>query len=440
MSLATTNMPVMAAPAAESDSSARSSESAEDRKPRFPKDSLSFPASKRRHLASLLPGRPHSHHSQGSDYGIQPDRSASPSRPRTILASLRYLSSLTSKQIDDFLASYVIYSLDWADPVSMEAVLGPNYTERVGDSLRAYYGVLNHLCALGDVEKMYIPPVMDLAASVRDNQLLFEEAMAREIGFGRNQVESSGAAVHSTGPLRILDLGCGRGRVAAHVASYSRGRAVVTGLNIDPDQVAQARSFNLTHVHRHGQAGNTNTFVVHDFNTLPLPFPNEHFDALYEIQALSLCRDLPSLFRDLHRITKPGARISLLEWVALPAFDATNPEHAALMARVKPLIGAVGTPTPESVARDLERAGFRVVRNENASVTSHGFQWPLIERVDVYFRVLRRGVHLLVRAGILPKHFKVLVDRLCLDGEAFVEMDRKGLVTTSWWWVAERLD
>ena len=38
-----------------------------------------------------------------------------------------------------------------------------------------YYGVLNHLCSLGHIEKMYIPPAIDLSKSVLANQALFEQ-------------------------------------------------------------------------------------------------------------------------------------------------------------------------------------------------------------------------------------------------------------------------
>jgi sterol 24-C-methyltransferase len=43
------------------------------------------------------------------------------------------------------MASYVIYNLDWDDEKEMIATLGPDYQQRVGDCLKAYYGVLNHL-------------------------------------------------------------------------------------------------------------------------------------------------------------------------------------------------------------------------------------------------------------------------------------------------------
>jgi Methylase involved in ubiquinone/menaquinone biosynthesis len=160
------------------------------------------------------------------------------------------------------MASYVIYNLDWSDEKQMIATLGNDYQEKVGDCLKAYYGVLNHLCALGDVEKMYIPPWMSRKATVLENQLLYEESIAQDIGLKSGD--------------RVLDLGCGRGRVAAHMARYSG--AHVTGLNIDPNQIAQARTFTE-------ERGLSNTFVVQDFNSLPLPFEDETFDAFYQIQA-----------------------------------------------------------------------------------------------------------------------------------------------------------
>ncbi|KAI9369646.1 S-adenosyl-L-methionine-dependent methyltransferase [Aspergillus egyptiacus] len=340
--------------------------------------------------------------------------SASPKRWKTFWKSFRYLQHLTPKQVDDFMASYVIYNLDWSDEKQMVDALGDDYQAKVGDCLKAYYGVLNHLCALGDVEKMYIPPFMSSKATVRENQLLYEESIARDIGLKAG--------------VRVLDLGCGRGRVAAHMTQFSG--AQVTGLNIDPNQIAQAQSFNQ-------QLGfSANSFVVQDFNSLPLPFADQSFDAFYQIQALSLCKDLPGLFREIHRVLKPGARISLLDWVSLPDYDPSNAEHVELMRRVKPLIGAVGTPTPEILENALAEAGFTVLRSDNASVG--GLQAPLIDKVDLYFRSMRQIILGLVKARVLPRHFKTLINRLCLDGQAFVKMDKMRLVTTSYRIIAQK--
>ncbi|KAL5333723.1 S-adenosyl-L-methionine-dependent methyltransferase [Aspergillus crustosus] len=353
--------------------------------------------------------------SQANPQGL-PDlrNSASPKRWKTFWKSFRYLQHLTPKEVDDFMASYVIYNLDWSDEKQMVEVLGPEYQSKVGDCLQAYYGVLNHLCALGDVEKMYIPPFMSGKATVLENQLLYEESIAKDIGLKKGD--------------RVLDLGCGRGRVAAHMTQYSG--AQVTGLNIDPNQIAQAKTFHA------GLGFDSNSFVVQDFNSLPLPFADNTFDAFYQIQALSLCKDLPTLFREIHRVVKPGARISLLDWVSLPDYDPTNAEHTELMRRVKPLIGAVGTPTPESLETALEEAGFTVLRSDNASVGD--LQAPLIDKVDLYFRSMRQVILGLVKTHVLPRHFKTLINRLCLDGEAFVKMDKMRLVTTSYRIIAQK--
>ncbi|KAF9078051.1 S-adenosyl-L-methionine-dependent methyltransferase [Rhodocollybia butyracea] len=347
---------------------------------------------------------------------IQPvdlDRSASPGRIKTIRNSYRVLKHLTPKQLQDFMNSYVIYGLDWENEAQMIATLGPDYSTVVHDCLISYYSVLNHLCALGEVEKMYIPPVMNTRASILDNQLLYEEFVAREIGLKSGD--------------RVLDLGCGRGRVAAHMSKYTGAR--VTGLNIDADQLASARSFAA-------KRRLPLEFIQQDFNVLPLKLESSSFDAFYQIQALSLCKDLPATFREIYRVMKPGAKLSLLDWVSLPAYDPENSEHAELMRRVKPLIGAVGTPTVEKLHSALQDAGFHVVKSNNQSID--GLQAPLIERADGYFRRLQSLVLALVKLHILPPHFKPLMLRLTQDGQAFIQADRMRLITTSYHILAEK--
>ncbi|KAI0117472.1 S-adenosyl-L-methionine-dependent methyltransferase [Daldinia grandis] len=357
---------------------------------------------------SSLPKQRSSHDGQG-----QIDRSVSPKRWKTFIKAFKHIHNLTPKEVDDFMASYEIYNLDWANEEEMIKAFGPDYQQRVGDCLCAYYSVLNHLCSLGDVEKMYIPPLMDKKASVLDNQLLYEESVARDIGLKPG--------------MKVLDLGCGRGRVAAHMTSFSG--AHVTGLNIDANQIAQAREWN-------DLCGFNNEFVVHDQNDLPLPFADESFDAFYEIQALSLCKDPSASFKEVYRVLKPGAKFSLLDWVSLSPYNPEDPVHAGLMRRVKPLIGAVGTPTPASFEKALTDAGFTVSRSDNPSIG--GLQAPLIDKVDIYFRSVRRVIHGLVRLRALPPHFKVLIDRLCLDGQAFVKMDNMRLITTTYRIIAEK--
>ncbi len=333
----------------------------------------------------------------------------------TMLKSFKTLYTLPQEKVDSFLNSYNIYDHDWADEKQLIEKMGADYYKEIKKKLVDYYSVLNHLCAVGQVEKMYIPPAMDLSKSIMANQTLFEKKMAQDLGLKLGD--------------RVLDIGCGRGRVANHMASATG--AHVTGINLDNNQLEAARKFALGT----GLSQQTH-FQQADLNDIPYPFPNESFDGIYQIQVFSYAKDLLKLFKELHRLLKPGAKLAFLDWVRLEKYNPQDTHHADLMRRIKPLIGAIGTPSAEEFAEVLKQAGFDVLINENASID--GLQAPLIENADKFYTRVNKIINALVKAKILPRHFKSLFDRLTKDGEAFVEADRMRLVTTSHYIVAQK--
>ena len=321
----------------------------------------------------------------------------------TAWRSLRYLYALPPDKLAAFLDSYSLFERD-----------------NVGDArgsekqLRDYYGVLNHLCAIGEVEKMYIPPLLDDSRGILGNQLLFERKMCGDLGLRDGS--------------RVLDVGCGRGRVIAHLASLVG--ADFTGINIDPVQLESSREF----AGRNGLAARCR-FLAANFND-PFPFADASFDALFQIQVLTYARDKDTLFREMFRVLRPGGRLSFLDWVRLDGYDPDDPHHAGLLARIKPLIGAVDTPTAGEIKSSLERAGFEV--RFSGDVSRGGHQAALIEKADVFYNRLRRVLDALVAVRLLPRHFQVLFARLTKDGDAFVEADRLGLTTSSHQTIAEK--
>ena len=348
------------------------------------------------------------------------DRIASASAPlyrmSTTLRSFKALYTLPREKVDAFLESYVIYDHDWDDERRLIAEFGDDYGAEVVKRLVDYYSVLNHLCAIGQIEKMYIPPAMDLSRSIAENQEGFERKMSEDLGIGARS--------------RVLDIGCGRGRVANHLARYTG--ADVTGINIDPDQLASAARF----AEIKGVGGRCR-FQRVDMNEHPLPFADASMDAVYDIQCcFSLGKDLGKIFEEIHRILTPGGRFAALEWATLDDYDPSNPHHAALMRRIKPLIGAIGTRSLKSCTDLLSRAGFTILINENASID--GLQAPLIENADRFFTRVERLIERLVRWRLLPGHLGVLFDRLTRDGQALMEADRLRLVTTSHYVLAQK--
>lgn len=80
-----------------------------------------------------------------------------------------------------------------------------------------------------DLEKLDIPPMLDETKGA-----LRQLDPDREGRAGR------------TGPRRprsshLLDIGCGRGRIARHLATTTGGQ--VSGYNIDPDQIENANDW-----------------------------------------------------------------------------------------------------------------------------------------------------------------------------------------------------
>lgn len=324
-------------------------------------------------------------------------------RATTSFRALRGILSLNQNDINAFIESYEIFNKD---------VITPQDEVKIRD----YYRVVNQLCALGEVEKMYIPPVIDLPQGVYGNQLLFEKEMAK--------VMSVGAGAN------LLELGCGRGRISHHMARLTGAK--VTGMNIDDGiQLKNA----IEYANQTGLLGKQLQFVYGSYND-PLPFDNQSFDGFYHVQALTYVSDLDALFAELFRVLKPGARLSFLDWFMLDAFDETNPRHRELLMKTKAIIGTVYTPRPSDYHKALKKAGFELVFSKEASVTGH--QYPLIREARDFFIPVGYVVNVLCGFGILHENTAKLLNRLNLYVDDFVESDSLGLFTTSYWVVARK--
>jgi sterol 24-C-methyltransferase len=275
--------------------------------------------------------------------------------------------------------------------------------------------VINLLCSLGQFEKMYMPPILDEKVGILANQVLYEQQVARTLGL------KPGA--------HVLDVGCGRGRVAASIASYSG--AHVTGLNIEPTQIENARA----HAKRQGLEDQLQ-FVIGSYNEYPLPFADESFDAAYDMLALSYVKDLDRFFREMYRVLKPGATFSLVEWVAYD-YDPNDPEHVEILKKTKAILGASKTVPPGEWTSAMQRAGFVVCKSDQASVPGNQFKM-LRDNAESLFIGLGKFVSGLVRVRLLPRHMKVLLDRLNEGGDALVEGDKRNLFTMSHEIVAEK--
>ena len=78
-------------------------------------------------------------------FPLSPGNSVRMNRLATFVESMLAIRRLTPRQVDDFMASYVIYNLDWRDEQQMIETLGPSIRREVTECLIGRYSVLNHL-------------------------------------------------------------------------------------------------------------------------------------------------------------------------------------------------------------------------------------------------------------------------------------------------------
>merc|ERR1712032_575249 len=205
-------------------------------------------------------------------------------------------------------------------------------------------------------------------------------------------------------------------------------------MNIDRSQINIANQYaNETGLsHRLSfQEGNMND---------PLPFPDETFDAFYQVQAMTYAIDLKNVLKEIYRVVKPGAMISILDGVMLDGFNESDPRHRQLLRETREVTGWGHLTHHSEWKAAVEAVGFEVHQSKDPSWSPdrEGSQLMLIEQEGRYFWVLAVLVKVAAWMGIVPRHIDVLIERLNKHGQSYMDMDREMMLTTSWHIVAQK--
>ena len=166
------------------------------------------------------------------------------------------------------------------------------------------------------------------------------------------------ASEYERRPMEILDLGCGKGRVAHHMMRYTSGK--VTGINIDDTQLKNAMQFALDYdlwPHRLN-------FMYGSFNN-KLPFEDESMDFCYEIGAFTYLIDKVAVFQEIYRILRPGGAFCYNDWTLLEGYDPTDSEKVSGLLKIKKLSGLIELHDPRELAMVAKEVGFEVIWNDH---------------------------------------------------------------------------
>ena len=98
--------------------------------------------------------------------------------------------------------------------------------------------------------------------------------------------------------MRILDVGCGAGKQCFVFFKELEGETEITGGDVSPELLAQARQEN-------SKTGDRIKFTDLDFNQR-FPFDDDQFGLLSCCFAIYYAQDIPFTIKEMHRVLKPG--------------------------------------------------------------------------------------------------------------------------------------
>ncbi len=145
-----------------------------------------------------------------------------------------------------------------------------------------------------------------VAAALRrahDEAYLEGEHVGQENFMSADEILALARAAGVTAGARVLDLCCGRGGPALHLAQETGCRIV--GVDRSPEAIHLARAA----AKRRGLGRHT-TFLVADAEAVPLAAPTT-FDAVVLYETMLAFADKTLLLREVRRLLRPGGRFGL---------------------------------------------------------------------------------------------------------------------------------
>jgi ubiquinone/menaquinone biosynthesis C-methylase UbiE len=163
---------------------------------------------------------------------------------------------------------------------------------------------------------------------------------------------------------RALDVACGTGSVARHVAPLVGAAGKVVALDVNPDMLAVARALPAP-------AGATIVWL--EGNATRLDLPDDAFDLVLCQQGLQFFSDRAAALREMRRVLTDGGRVVISVWQALhrhPVYEAllqATARHLGLSIAAVDVSFSLGD--ADELRTLLSEAGFQRIAMTPRSLT-----------------------------------------------------------------------
>jgi sterol 24-C-methyltransferase len=240
--------------------------------------------------------------------------------------------------------------------------------------------------------------------------------------------------------MKVLDVGCGVGGPMRNIARFSG--AHVTGITISKYQIERGEAHN-----RKERLESLVRFQEGDFNKMP--FADNSFDAVYEIEACCHAADRRGPFGEAFRVLKPGALFGGYDWCLTDRYNASDANHRNLKLGIEKGDGIANLVSTSDLKAALTDVGFELLETEDRAPTADpetpwykGLESGLSLQGFRNSRVGARLTHMLVRAletaRLAPRGTVATHSMLRIAQSALPAAGRMGIFTPNYFFLARK--
>ncbi|KAH9884231.1 S-adenosyl-L-methionine-dependent methyltransferase [Xylariomycetidae sp. FL2044] len=164
----------------------------------------------------------------------------------------------------------------------------------------------------------------------------------------------------------VLDVGCGNGGPTREIARFLDVNVV--GVDLEAHHIQQARAHTEA-VKLEGRV----SFERADF--LHMKFDDATFDGAYSIEATAYAPDLATVYAEIFRVLRPGARFAVYEPVLASGYRDDDPKQREIRRTYEKLVGAPPLRTASEAVAAMRAAGYEVEVSEDLAERPGSIPW-----------------------------------------------------------------